>query len=96
MESQCVLQHLSQMWNSWYLPRFLFKSGALTLMNIASLMVLVKPCDSLPIMEKLSNVMLYPVVWKCLKMGEGVLRCFLYLSPKLLPVSPMYSMLQLG
>ena len=33
-------------------------------MNIASLMVLVKPCGSLPTMEKLSNMMLCPVDWK--------------------------------
>ena len=52
----------SQMWGSCYLLRFLFKGGSLTLMNIASLMVvLVKPCGSLPTMEKLSNVMLCPV-----------------------------------
>ena len=42
-------------------------------MNIAFLMVLMKPCGSLPNM-KLSNVMLCPVVWKCSKMGEGALK----------------------
>ena len=77
-------------------PRFLFKSGFFTLMKIASLMVLMNPCDSLPTMEKLSNVMSFPVVWKCSEIGEGALRCPLYLSLKLLSVSPMYSMLQLG
>ena len=61
----------SQMWGSWYLPRFLFKGQSLTLMNIASLMVLVKPCVSLPTMEKLSNVVLCPVVWKWSKIGQG-------------------------
>ena len=40
-------------------------------MNIASLMVLVKPCDCLPLTVKLSNVMLCPLVCKCLKLGEG-------------------------
>ena len=85
----------SQMWDSWYWPRFLFKGGSLILMNIASLMVLVESCSFLPTIEKLSNVMLCSV-WKWLKMGEGALRCSLYLSPELLPVSPMYSILQLG
>ena len=73
---------LFQMWGSWYLSRFLFKGGSLTLMNIASLVVLVKHCDSLPTMEKLSNVMLCPVVWKWSKMGERALRCSLYLFNK--------------
>ena len=54
---------LSQMWGSWYLPRFLFNSGSLTPIHIASLMVLVKLCGSLPTMKKLSNVMMCPVVW---------------------------------
>ena len=58
----------SKMWHSWYLPRFLFLGGSLTLMNIASLMVLVKPCCSQPTVEKLSNVVLCPVVWKWSKM----------------------------
>ena len=65
-------------------------------MNIASLMALMKPCALLPTTEKLSNVVLCPVVGKCSKMADGALRCSLYLSPKCLPVSPMYSMLQLG
>ena len=59
-------------------------------MYITSLMVLVNPCGSLPTMEKLSSVMLCPVVWKWLKMGEGALRCSLYLSPKFLPVCLPY------
>ena len=70
----------SQIWGSWYLPRFLFNVGSLTLMYIASLMILVKPYGSLPTMEKLSSVMLWPVVRKCSKMGERALRCSLYLT----------------
>ena len=62
---------LSQMWASWYLCRFLFKGGSLTLMNIASLMVLGKPCDSLSTMEKMSNVMLCPVVLEVIKEQRG-------------------------
>ena len=63
------------MWDSWYLPRFLFNGGSLTLMSIVFFMVLVKPCSSLPTMEKLSNVMLCPVVQKWSKMG-GVSKVF--------------------
>ena len=77
-------------------PGSCLKDGSLTLMIIASLMVLVKPYDFLPTLEKLSNVMLCPVIWKCLKMGKGNLRYSLYISPKYLLVSPMYSMLKLG
>ena len=54
----------SQRWSSWYLPRFLFNVGSLTLMHISSLMALVKSCGSPPTMEKLCNVMLCPVVRK--------------------------------
>ena len=38
----------SQLWSSWNLPRFLLRDGSLTIMNIASLMVLVMLCTSLP------------------------------------------------
>ena len=84
------------MWGSWYLPRFQFKTGSLTLRNIASFMVLVKHCGSLPTMKKLFNVMPCPVVWKWSKMGEGALRCSLSILPKCLPVSPMYSSVHPG
>ena len=43
---------------------YCLKVDHVSLMNIASLMVRVKPCDSLSTVEKLSNVMLCPVVWK--------------------------------
>ena len=36
----------SHMWGSWYLPMLLLKDRSLTLMNISSLMVLVRVCDS--------------------------------------------------
>ena len=38
---------LSHTCGSWYFPRFLFNVGSLTLMNIASFMVLEKPSVSL-------------------------------------------------
>ena len=46
-------------------------------MNIGSLIVLVKPCESLPTMERVSNVMLYPVVWEVIKDGRGGPEMFL-------------------
>ena len=61
----------SKIWDSWYLPRFLFNGGSLTLMYIASLMVLVKPGGSMLTIEKFSNVILCLVVWKWSKMGGG-------------------------
>ena len=45
-----------------------------------SLMVLASPWSSLPMMLKLVSVVLCPVCCMCTWMGEGCLRCFLYLS----------------
>ena len=55
----------SHMWGNWYFPMFLLRDRSLTLMSIASLMVLVRVCDSLPPMEKLSNLVWWPqvLVW---------------------------------
>ena len=63
----------SQMWCNWYLPRFLLRDESLTLMNMASLMVLVTTCTSLPTMEMLSTLMQWSVDWLSWKMGEGPL-----------------------
>ena len=68
----------SQMWGSWYLPSFLVKEGSLTLMYMASLMVLVMPCDSLFIMEKFSSLVKCSVVLNGQRWGIG---------PKMLLVS---------
>ena len=46
------LRTSSQLCGGWVLPRFLLKDGSLTWMNMVSLMVLVMPCASLPIMVK--------------------------------------------
>ena len=70
--------------------------GSLTLMYMASLMVLVMPFGSLPNMEKLSSLMMCTVVWEWLKMEKEALICTLYLLPKFLPVLPMYSMVHPG
>ena len=46
----------SQRCGVWHLPRFPFREGLLTLMHMASFMVLVKPWDSLSTMEKFYGV----------------------------------------
>ena len=82
---------LSHMWGNLNLPILLFNVGLLTLINIDSLMVLAKPCPSLPIIWKLFWLAGWPVLllWWCT--GEGSFRCSLNLSSKVLEVSPMYS-----
>ena len=65
--------------------------GLLTLMYIDSWIVLAWPWSYLLIMLKLSWVVLCLVWMLCTWMGEGSFRCSLYLSPKVLDVSPMYS-----
>ena len=79
---------------SWNFPKFLFREGSLTLMYMASLMFLVNPCVSLSTMEKHSGLTRCPDVVVCRCMGEGALRCSLYLSPSVLPDSPMYCSVQ--
>ena len=46
----------SHMWGRWYLPRFLFRDGLLTLMYKASFMVLMRFWSSLPTILKFSMV----------------------------------------
>ena len=52
----------SQICGSWYLPIFLLRDGSLTLISIASLIVLVILWSSLPTMLKLSRDTSWPVV----------------------------------
>ena len=80
---------------SWNLPRFLLSEGWLILMYMASLMFFVMPWDSLPTMQKQSGLIGCPVVVVWRWMGDGALRCSLYLSPSVLPDSPMYFSVQL-
>ena len=82
---------LSQIWLSWNLPIFLLRVGLFTLMKMDSLINLVMSCPSLPIILKLSWLSWCPVRLLCTWMGEGSLRCSLYLSPRVLDVSLMYS-----
>ena len=81
----------SQMCGSWNLPMFLLRDGSFTLMRIASLMFLAIVLSSLPTIVKLSRETSWPVVFWWSMMGDGALMCSLYLSPKVLPDSPMYS-----
>ena len=81
----------SQMCCSWNLPMFLLRDGSFTLMRIASLMFLAILLSSLPTIVKLSRETSWPVVFWWSMMGDGVLMCSLYLSPNVLPDSPMYS-----
>ena len=59
-----------------------------------SLMFLAKLCPSLPIIWKLLWLVGWPVWLLWWWMAEGAFRCSLYLSPKVLEVSPMYSLSQ--
>ena len=70
------------MYGSWNLPIFLLRDGSLTLINIASLMVLAIFWSSLPTMLKLPRDTSWPVMLWWSRMGCGALMCSLNLSPK--------------
>ena len=63
----------------------------LTLIYIASFISLAILCPSLPIIWKLSIVIVWPVVFWCSNIDEGAFKCSLYLSPNVLADSPIYS-----
>ena len=56
---------LSHMCGNWYLPRFLFKEGSFTLINIASLMFLEVPQASLHMMLKQPGITGWSVELLC-------------------------------
>ena len=91
LRSGVLSKTLSHMWGKLNLPMFQFSVGLLTLMNMDSLIFLAKLCPSLPIIWKLLWLVGWPVWLLCWWMAEGSFRCSLYLSPKVLEVSPMYS-----
>ena len=95
LRSGMLSQTLSHMWGKLNLPMLLFKVGLLTLINIDSLIFLTKLCPSLPIIWKLLWLVGWPVRLLWWWIGEGSFRCSLYLSPKVLEVSPIYSSSQL-
>ena len=78
------------MCGSWNLQMFLFRDGSFTLMKIASLMFLAMLLSYLPTILKLSRETSWPVVFWWSMMGDGAPMCSLYLSPNVLPDSPMY------
>ena len=78
---------LSQICGSLYLPIFLFRVALLTFIYKASFMTLAMLCPSLFMIWKVSTVQ---SVW-CSNIGEGALKCYLYLSPNVLDNYPMYS-----
>ena len=74
-----------------YLPIFLFGVGLLTVIYIASFIALAMLYPSLPMIWKFSTVIMWPVVFLCSNIDEGAFKCSLYLSPKVLDGSPIYS-----
>ena len=80
-------------WGRLYLPTFLLSVGLLTMIYIDSLIILTGPWSSLPIMFKLSGVVLCPVWVLYTWMDEDSFMCSLYLSSKFLEVYSMYSSL---
>ena len=64
-----------QICGTWYFPKFLINEGSFTQMNIASLMFLIFPSDSMCTMEKQSGQTGCPVV-----LGDGA-EMFLYPDP---------------
>ena len=79
------------MCDNWNFPMFLLRDGSFTLMKMASLMFLAMLLSSLPTIVKLSRDTSWPVVFWWSMMGDGVLMCPLYLSPNVLPDSPIHS-----
>ena len=73
------------------LPIYVLSVGLLTLIYIDSLIVLAVPWSSLHIIWKFSWVIVWPVLWLWLYIGDGSFRCSLDLSPKVLEVSSIYS-----
>ena len=66
-----AIRRWSQIWGSWYFPRFLLSVGSCTQMNMASLMVLDWLLTSLWTMLNCSGSTGCPVVVLCRWMGRG-------------------------
>ena len=82
---------LSHMWGKLNLPMFLFNVGLLILMNMDSLIFLAKLC---PFPSYYLDIIMaggVACMVTALMNGRGVLQVLLYLSPKVLGLSPMYS-----
>ena len=82
----------SQLCGSWYLPRFLLRG----VIEADKHGLLYGPGDALGLPIYYGEAVKFDGMPCCVSMiinGEGALRCSLYLSPKVLSVSPMYSIL---
>ena len=71
---------LSHICGRLYFPMFLFRVGLLTLINMASCMVLAKLFSSLPMILKLFIDVIWPLVFWCVNIGEGFFKCSSNLS----------------
>ena len=91
LRPRVLCKTLSHMWGKLNFPMLLFKVGLLTLIKMDSFIFLAKLCPFLPIIWKLLWLVGWPVWLLWWWIGEGVFRCSLYLSPKVLEVSPIYS-----
>ena len=81
----------SQIWGGWYFPRFMLRGGSFTLMNMASLIVLVMPCSSYLLWWN-SLHWLGVLCSSCVgKWGMGLWGVPLAYPQKVLPDYPVYS-----
>ena len=72
--SEVLNRTSSHIWGRWYLPMLLFRDGWLTLMHIASFIVLMRFWSSLPTLPKFTIVIVWPVMqWSYA--GKGAFRC---------------------
>ena len=71
-----LIRTLSHLWCKLNLPIVLFSMGLLTLIYIDSLIVLAMPWSFLPIIWKLSWVVVWPVLLLRLCIEKGSFRCF--------------------
>ena len=81
---------LSQIYDRLYWPVFLFRVELFNLKYITSFMNLALLCPSLPMILKVSTIVMWPVVHWCSNRGEGTFKCSLYLSSNVLDDSPIY------
>ena len=73
------------------LPNVSVQCRLFTLMYMASFTALAILWSSLPIILKFSTDVVWPVLFWCSYIGIGAFNCSLYLSPKVLAGSPIYS-----
>ena len=78
-----------QMCGRLYFPTFLFRVGLFTLMYMASLIALAILCPFLLMILKFSTDIAWSVLFWCSKIGDGVCKCSLYLSSKVVDDSPI-------